>query len=181
MPKENRKKPRGGMRPRSRTAGPTVRATERTVEALELRKAGLSYRQIGERLGISAAAAHKLVSKALGELSERARDVAQETLALELERLDAMTALLWEELAKLKALEASQEGARPLSRTLAVVDRLIRLTEVRARLLRLDTATLQSNTAVITLLWPEEYGQRVQVVDAQGPKELADSDGGEAT
>ncbi len=97
MLKENRKKPRGGMRPRSRTAGPTVMAAERTVEALELRKAGLSYRQIGERLGISAAAAHKLVSKALGEISERARDVAQETLALELERLDAMTALLWEE------------------------------------------------------------------------------------
>ena len=179
MQKENRKKPRGGMRPRSRTAGPTVRAAERTVEALELRKAGFSYRQIGERLGISAAAAHKLVSKALGEISERARDVAQETLALELERLDAMTALLWEELAKLRALE--EEGAKPLSRTLAVVDRLIRLTEVRARLLRLDTATLQSNTAVITLLWPEEYGQKVQVVDAQGPKELVGGDGGEAT
>lgn len=181
MQKENRKKPRGGMRPRSRTAGPTVRAAERTVEALELRKAGLSYRQIGERLGISAAAAHKLVSKALGEISERARDVAQETLALELERLDAMTALLWEELAKLRALEASHEGAKPLSRTLAVVDRLIRLTEVRARLLRLDTATLQSDTTVITLLWPEEYGRKVQVVDAQGPRGLADGDGGEAT
>lgn len=59
-----------------------------TVRALELRRDGLSYRQIGIELGISYGSAYKYVSQALAEVREEAHESAGELREIELTRLD---------------------------------------------------------------------------------------------
>jgi hypothetical protein len=69
-----------------------VRAAERRRDALNLRAAGANFRQIAESLGISVAQAYNDVSSAMAEVT---RPAAEEALALDLERLDAMQMSLW--------------------------------------------------------------------------------------
>lgn len=98
----------------------------REAEAIELRKQGLTYGQIGEMLGISEMGAHKCVSRALDkfktELSEQTADVRQ----LELQRLDALFYGVW-----LKA-----QSGDPSS-----IGSAIKIMERRAKLLGLDAAS----------------------------------------
>lgn len=110
----------------------------RRAEALELRLAGLSYRAVGERLGVSESRAWRIVEAALrAAVSEPAAGVRR----LELERLDV---LLEEAMRQLRLDHAMvshgkvvpgvvDEGAK-----LAALDRCLRIQERRARLLGLD-------------------------------------------
>jgi hypothetical protein len=99
---------------------------EREAEAIELRKAGLTYAQIGEALGISEVGAHKAVGRALekfkSEMAEQTADVRQ----LELQRLDALFYGVW-----LKA-----QSGDPAS-----IGSAMKIMERRAKLLGLDAAT----------------------------------------
>lgn len=99
---------------------------EREAQALELRKQGLTYGQIGDLLGISEMGAHKCVNRALNkfrtEMAEEAADVRQ----LELERLDALFAGVW-----MKALSGDP----------ASMGSALKVMERRAKLLGLDAAT----------------------------------------
>ena len=79
-----------------------ARATERRYQALELKKAGLSYRQIA-RLGrekgwatknYSEGAAHKDVQIELERLAEKCQESAKGVRELELARLDRLLAAL---------------------------------------------------------------------------------------
>ena len=105
-------------------------ALERQRQALELRKAGVPYATIAERLGYaSTGGAHKAVASALKKtLAEPADDLRR----LEVERLDALLSALWRQ-----AKEGNQ-GA---------VDRCIRIMERRAKLLGLDAPTKQDITS----------------------------------
>ena len=67
---------------------------ENQFVALELRKSGLSYRKIAERLSINHQTAHNYVQKALAHLLELNNDSAEELRQLELERLDKITAAM---------------------------------------------------------------------------------------
>ncbi len=92
--------------------------TDARRNALELRKAGASYEQIATKLGYpDAAAAHTAVQHALGEAAESERD----TPALELERLNALLMGLW---------------AKARQGNIAAVDRVLRIQDRRAKLLR---------------------------------------------
>jgi len=108
---------------RSKVDNRIVRGRQREIESLELRKAGLTYRQIGERLGITEQGAHAAVMRALRRLNERITEAAEEVRRLELERLDRLLLALWPQAAK------GNQGA---------VDRVLRIMERRARLLGLD-------------------------------------------
>ncbi|MFK0570597.1 sigma factor-like helix-turn-helix DNA-binding protein [Endozoicomonas sp.] len=66
----------------------TIKAKELQRKALELRTLGLSYRQIGDQLGVSKTAAYKAVAKALGEVEEETRQMAKLNKTLDLQRLD---------------------------------------------------------------------------------------------
>ncbi len=75
--------------------GKAEKAAERRVKALEFRKAGASYREIGRRLHVSTPQAFRDVHHELAALAERSQSLALEVRSLELERLDALLAALW--------------------------------------------------------------------------------------
>lgn len=67
-------------------------AAERQRQALHLRAAGFSYRQIGKQLGFSGQAAWLAVNSALARTAPTASDTDR---TLELQRLDAMFAAIY--------------------------------------------------------------------------------------
>ncbi len=113
-----------------------IAAAERRIQALELRKAGASYRRIGEALGVAAVTAHNDVHRALADLIAAQNSSAKEYQALELERLDAMLLAVW--------TDASHGH-------LGAVDRVLRISERRAKLLGLD-APLKMDVAVVAVV-----------------------------
>jgi hypothetical protein len=118
-----------------------IGAAERRQQALILRKAGASYRAIGDRLGISEAQAHRDVQAALRALAELELSSAAEYRALELERLDG---LLLEASRILRTEHPYVSGGKVLrgltddGPKLAAIDRLLRISESRRKLLGLD-------------------------------------------
>jgi hypothetical protein len=104
---------------------------QRQLQALELRKAGYSYRAIGERLGISHVQAYTDVNAELARLTELRKDSTEELRELELERLDVL----------LKGLEPMARVGNP-----GAVNSYLRVMERRAKLLGLDAPTKQEVT-----------------------------------
>lgn len=103
--------------------GKTEQAAARRITALELRKAGGSYRAIGAQLGISECQAHADVKRALQALNEKQNLLAEEYRALELERLDMVALAL---------------APRVKRGDLGAIDRWLKVTEARRKLLGLD-------------------------------------------
>jgi hypothetical protein len=101
-----------------RAHGPETLERERQV--LELRKAGATFRAIGQQVGFNDSRAHAFYKRAMrGIIVDDVEDIR----ALETERLDAMLLVCWA-----KACEGD----------LGAVDRVLRVMERRARLLGLD-------------------------------------------
>ena len=100
-----------------------VQAHERHLQALELRKAGATYQAIAEQLGYAhAKSAYKAVASALrATLREPAAGVRE----LEVARLDSALLAVW------RRVQAGDDKA---------IDRLLRISERRAKLLGLDAA-----------------------------------------
>jgi len=72
-----------------------VRALNKKLQALQLRRAGFSYDIIAERLGYaSRSGAYKAVMTAL---RETLKEPAEELRRLQLDRLDALLASIWNE------------------------------------------------------------------------------------
>lgn len=144
-----------------------VSLTHRRMLAMELRKAGLSYREIASTLkkrpGISdkynESQAHKDVKYGLERTVELTRQAAQEVRRLELERLNDLHRVLWGQV-----VVAEAEGRAP---DLRAVDRLLRVQERRARLRGLDEPLR------LTIDDIEAYARRVAEVIG---REVADSD-----
>lgn len=111
--------------------GNREKAAERRLRALELRKGGATYRQIGERLGVSEAQAHRDVCRALAGLQKLCEAEAEVVRTLEIARLDALLVPMMRQ-----ALQGNQ-GA---------VDRVLRIAERRAKLLGLDAPVRQEVT-----------------------------------
>lgn len=91
------------------------------IQALELRAAGASYRQISEALSVSKTRAYRIVTAGLAELAEESKAMAARVRELELFRLEKIRFALW----------ARRSDPR-------VADTLIRLSERTARLVGLD-------------------------------------------
>ena len=130
-----------------------IGAADRRQRALELRKAGASYRAIGAQLDVSEAQAHRDVRDALAHLAELELDLAREYRALEAARLDGLTF----EAARIlaadhplvsggKALSGFTADGKPIGLTdagpkLAAIKELRLLSESRRRLFGLDAPT----------------------------------------
>jgi hypothetical protein len=99
---------------------------ERQLQSLELRKNGMSYRAIGERLGVSHVQAYNDVHDELKRLASQVTDKTTELRQLELERLDMLLNGLWPMAA--------------VGNTGAVMSWL-KVSERRAKLLGLDAPT----------------------------------------
>jgi len=109
-------------RPRGATEG----AAERQQQALDLRIAGATYRQIGQQLGVSVKTAYNDVDAALEELAVLRRGKAEKLQEIELDRCEKLTIGLWP--------KVRQGDAQAVRAVVAVMDR-------RAKLLGLDTPT----------------------------------------
>ncbi len=103
-----------------------IRTTEKTLKALELRKRGLNYTQIGEKLGCARSTACRYVLSELENLADKCREEAVRVRDLELQRLDDLYLI---------AYRAIIDG-----NDLAGIDRCLRIMERRAKLLGLDAA-----------------------------------------
>jgi len=135
-------KPRGGNGRFTRS----VDTAERDALAARLRARDMSFREIAQKLGYAnESGACKAVARALAAVP--VQDVAQ-LRALELERLDELSRRLWKVFDTKYPLVtdgpqlvdktgAYVEDPKPL---LTVVDRLLRISERRAKLLGLDAA-----------------------------------------
>jgi orotate phosphoribosyltransferase-like protein len=130
------------VRTYNRASSTKVRNAARRQEALELRKAGLTFERIGARMGVTKQTAHQLVLRAFGELREKLAETAEQVLTLELQRLDALTEALW----------PTATAGDPQA-----IDRVLRIMQRRAALLGLDALArvLPSETV------PETLGSRV--------------------
>lgn len=140
------------------TPGPTephqIQAEERRWEALELRKRGLSFREIAKRMGIHFTTAHQHVNHALDELRERTKQSAEQLRTIEIEKLDRLEADLS---TRLEGCTDDQDGAK-----LAAV--MIKITESRRKLLGLDAPQkmeVSGNLYTVKNASPEcdEWGQ----------------------
>lgn len=93
---------------------------EKRVRALELRKAGTTYRKIGEVMDCSGSTAFEYVQDALKEMQKEPAKAVRE---LELERLDQMLRAIWPDVLKGNRL---------------AIDRALQIQDRRARYLGLD-------------------------------------------
>jgi hypothetical protein len=128
-------------------------AAERRAKAFELRRAGLPYRGIARELGISEKTAHQDVQRVLAGLAEIERQSAEEYRALELDRLGELqveaTRILRQThplISGGKVLSGFTSDGKPFGLTdpapkLAAIDRLLRISESRRKLLGLDAPT----------------------------------------
>lgn len=118
-----------------------INAAERRQRALELRKEAKSYRTIAAALGISVSTAHDDVQAALAELAAIELESAAELRTMELERLDLLA------IEALRIMQATHplvsggkvfDGYADDGPKLGAIDRLLRISESRRKLLGLD-------------------------------------------
>lgn len=116
-------------------------AIERRQTAFELRKNGVPFRQIADRLGISEAQAFKDVQAVIHRLKELELEQLEDYRRIELERLDI-------------AILAIASQVR--SGHLGAIDRWIRLSESRRKLLGVDEASKVDLTLDVKSLSDDE-------------------------
>lgn len=110
----------------NRNSAAKARKLENQGKALELRRMGLGYSEIAQRIGCSLSTAHGYVDKAMAESRAQVDADAAVLKAEELSRMDAMLRGLWPDARK------GHHGA---------VDRVLKIMERRAKLLGLDAPT----------------------------------------
>lgn len=115
----------------TRRAAATATKLDRQAKALELRRAGLSYREIAAKIGIGKSQAQRLVEAGLEQVRDEVDAEARDLKAIELSRLDAMLSGLWPD---------ARRGAH------GAVDRVLRIMERRAKLLGLDAPLKMAQT-----------------------------------
>lgn len=98
---------------------------QRQLQALDMRKRGLSFRAIGEKLGVTHVTAYNDVMKELSRLAKERDDSLEELRQLELERLDML----------IIALEPMARVGDP-----GAVNAFLKCMERRAKYLGLDAA-----------------------------------------
>jgi predicted transcriptional regulator len=116
---------------RNKTSETLVKASERASQALELRKAGATYRQIGEAMGFTEQRAHQIVTHELVRLNKDRAESAEGVRTLELDRLDAIF------MGQYKQAKAGHQGA--VNACLSIMAR-------RAKILGLDAPMKMAQT-----------------------------------
>ena len=100
-----------------------IRVRENKLRAIELRKCGLNYREIGQAMGVTAVVAWKWVRSVLDETAKKCDEGAEHLRQIELERMDELWSNIW---------PAAKQG------DLDYIKACMRIMERRAQLLGLD-------------------------------------------
>lgn len=109
--------------PMTKTSPAMAMKLERQEQALLLRRSGLAFSAIGQRLGISKSRAHALVQLGMDSAREQILTQSDELRIEEISRLDGMLATVYEKAA---------------AGDLQAVDRVLKIGERRAKLLGLE-------------------------------------------
>jgi orotate phosphoribosyltransferase-like protein len=109
--------------------------------ALHLRRGGLTFDEIAAELAIDVKKARRLCSDAMEDARAQVAETAKELQALEVSRLDSMLNSIW---------DSAMRG------NLAVIDRVIKIMERRAKMLGLDAQERLDS------LTPEEIAMEAQ-------------------
>lgn len=110
--------------PRPKKTKPSrIGQTERQREAIDLRRQGLPFGEIGERMGVTPQAAHQLVTRALDEYKADTAELVAQHRALDVARMEEIVRILWPRV---------QEGH------LESVDRVFKAAQRKAALLGMD-------------------------------------------
>lgn len=135
-----------GKRSGVKASEKALESFERQVQAVELRKSGLGFQEIADRLGYaSVSGAHKAVMSALRKTLQEPTD---ELRRLELERLDTMLHSLWPAIVAKNAYTP-----RTVEVALKVMDR-------RAALLGLDAPKqVEDHRTVTVTIMAEQLAQ----------------------
>ncbi len=115
----------------NKTGARTITVAERRAEALELRKQGLTYEVIGQKLGISNTAAYKHVRRALDAIEKDIDEKATHLKIIEKARLERLFNSIW---------NAATGG------DLYAIDRALKIMERQAKLLGLDAPVKTAQT-----------------------------------
>ena len=107
----------------NKPTGDETRLTKNRNQAIELRRQGYTLKRIGQVLGVSTQTAANYVNYCLRELVELTAAATEEYRQLELERLDALQAAIWDQ---------------AVSGNLWAIDRCMAIMERRTKLLGLD-------------------------------------------
>lgn len=108
------------------TAPDSVDSTFWEERALDLRRAGKNFRQIGEAMKAeggpgSKSQAYELVVRGLGRLREECKEAARDVRDIEVQRCDASIEVLWTRIEK--STTADRDVARMIDSMLKVMDR----------------------------------------------------------
>lgn len=136
-------------------------ARERDRQALELRLEGLTFSAIGAHLGVTWQAAQQAVQRSLNATKSVIAERADELRAIEAERLEKITEVLW---------------PRVLEGELRAIDRVLRARESFRRLTGLDLAPEAADSSeggmfVLTSGRPSQAPANARIVDARLPWE----------
>jgi Winged helix-turn-helix DNA-binding len=126
-----------------RNTAPRVDAADMDARCLDLRRAGLSYRDIARQVGLSVSNVHNRVTRSLDRTRREPADALRE---LELERLDTLQVQLTQVLGRRHVTVSGgrivlDEDDQPLlddGPTVSAAQALVRVSESRRRLLGLD-------------------------------------------
>lgn len=116
-------------------------AQERRIQALELRKARYSYRRIAKALDVDVHTAYDDVQAELKRLRLESQEQAEELRTLEVEALDDLHRSLWHRAQGYRLEGEGRDATRvPLDARDqdSAVDRVVKISERRAKLLGLD-------------------------------------------
>jgi DNA-binding NarL/FixJ family response regulator len=121
---------------------PKAQRTERIASAFELRKTGMSLREIAQRLSVS----HETIRKDINEIAkqyfEEARESHREIVAMDLLRLDEMTFGVWD-----KARSGDTKA----------IEAVLKIMERRAKMLGMDAQ--QTTKSVQLNVTPEQISE----------------------
>ena len=117
----------------TKTAPRRLKAAERRLEAMRLRKAGWTYREIADQLGINHSSVYQFVTEAMAEVRNQTSQEAEEYRAVELSRLEQIHKD-WAPLATPGA-EADHYAIENAAKAAAIV---LKASERRSKLLGLD-------------------------------------------
>jgi hypothetical protein len=131
-------------------------------KALELRRNGATFAQIGAALGIGRKAVSKLIDRELARWQHEARENAGAALGLELERLDAAL--------RVACAVMNNPGAGAESR-LRAIDRVLKVSHVRCRLLGLYAPT---RFALVAPAGKQPYAPPGSATDADRLRRIQD-------
>lgn len=111
----------------------TEERAELSVKSWELRKAGVPYGKIGRQLGVSSATIYRYIQDQLKQYTNEIHATVQDTVTLELARLDDMYLAIWS-----KARGGDNKA----------IELALKVMERRAKLLGLDTPVATKNVNV---------------------------------